>query len=470
MDFGGTVGTLATASVRAATSLTAGGLHIAPRYLTRTGDVDVSALGGFVNYPSSGGSLAGAQLSLQARLADGLVWLGDLGTRTSFGLRGPLWGDEQVTVGWDAHYRSDVYFYLDQGFGLSPAGFGLVPGMPGSWSQGAAAAVNGEYAWGPLRAYLSPTLAILSNRTSAGAALGLDWDLDRLTVGYGAALGYNAVANGTTTTFEQRHSAGARIYLTDWAYLQTNAHYQVADAYGEPTLAVLAGVGTRLLGNFTTPPVRVAAEPEPTPEPEPAATPEAEWDSLKGRVYHSLLPGGDPGKPLTVALKIRKGMNWVNAPETTRSDAQGRFVFHRLPDGDYQVVYRNEGGLDQVAGAAVSESARVREHYTRIRDLDVAWDERTITGTIKGNTVEVSWPPKATVKNLVYEVILKYAPEEPYIVGSPVSPQTSTRFDVSDEVKGRKLYFTVKYWKKGNKFMGASYYGQSDYQVLEVVK
>ncbi len=469
INFAGGVGTVATTSVRAATSLTSAGLHIAPRYMTRQGDVDVSTLGGLVNFPSSGGSVVGAQLSLQARLLDGLVALADLGPQTVFGLRGPLWENAQITLGWDARYRSDAYFYANQGLGLSAAGFGVIPAFPGAAAQGGQAALNAEYSLGAFRFNLSPALAIMSNRSSAGAALGADWDLGRFTLGYGADLAYNAVTpgNAVTQSFEQTHLAGVRFYMTDWAYLQANYRFLVADAYREPTQTLLLGVGTRLLGNFTVPPAKTLVA-EATPEPEETLPPEEpEWDSLKGRVYHSQSLFGNPGRPLTVFLKIKKGKSFVNAPQKARTDDEGKFVFHRLPDGEYQVVYRHEKGMHNVAAAAVSNSIRVASKHTRVTDLDVAWDDAGIKGKIEGNQVTVTWPGKAGIADAVYEVILKYAPSQPYVVGAPVTADTRVEFDVSDEVKSHKLYFTVKYWKKGKKFQGATFYGQSDYKILE---
>ena len=495
LAFAGGVISAATTSVRAANSLTAAGLHVAPRYMSRNGDVDVSALGGYAGFPTLGGNLVGAQFSIQARLSDGLVALADTGHMTSIGLRGPIWGDESFTLGWDARYRSDIYFDVDEGIGLSAPGFGLVPGFPGVAAQGAELAINGEFALDALRFYLSPSLLTMSNRLAPAAAIGVDWDLDRFTVGYGASLQYNASSPGgaVSQAFEQKHSVGARFYLFDWAYLQANYHFQPADSYGQPSNILLAGIGTRLLGNFSVPVVRVAdrpapeALPEPDPAPEPTAspgpspvpgvvvapvapTPPVDWDSLKGRVVHSLSAGGDPGKPVTVGLKVQKGGKWVNAPFITRTDDQGNYVFHRLPDGNYQVVYRNDRALGAVVGAAVSPVAAVRARPTAIMDQDVARVEPGIRARIRGKTVTVDWPAKPGVRSPIYQVILKFSPSEPYIVGTPYGGKTTAKLEVSDEVAGRKLYYTVKYLKGGGKWEGANFYGQSNYKVVEVEK
>jgi hypothetical protein len=461
-------------------SLTAGGLNIAPRYLDRPGDVDLNLLGGLMTYPESQASLAGGQASLQARLTERLVLMANMGSLTEIGLRGPIGDFSGVQLGWGAHYRSDVYFLAKQGPGRSAVAFGLAP-SPGSAANGAEAKLNAMLPLGDLNLYASPLVAVMSNRSNLGAEFGADWSWQRLGLGY--AFGWRAnVLNPAqdleaVSANELLHSVGARYSLTDRLYAQANYAFQPVDAYGLPSHAVLAGVGMRLLGARPRPvapplpPVVRAPEPEPVPAFVPesvvAAPVETEWNSLVGRVHSSLLVGETRGA--TVHLKRFDGEAWRNVEATATADAEGNFVFRRLPDGEYQVVYRDGAGRPLAADAAVASAVSVRDGRTAVSDLDVAWDEEAITGSITGRTVTVSWPGKPEGADAEFEVILKAEIDRPNIIGSPFSTGNSVAFEVSDEVaKLPRLYFAVKYWKRGEAFMGGAFYGQSAYKVLEV--
>jgi len=52
----------------------------------------------------------------------------------------------------------------------------------------------------------------------------------------------------------------------------------------------------------------------------------------------------------------------------------------------------------------------------------------------------------------------------------PTAPTVGAKgsFRISSKLKGRKLYYFVKYWKKGGEFKGANYYGQSKPRVLQL--
>ncbi len=489
LAFAGGEGAVVLGSVRAANSLTAFGLHVSPRYMTSVGDLDAAVLGGYVNLPSTTGGLAGAQISLQARLTPDVVALADMGPVTSLGLRGPLWSGPAAAVGWDVRYRSEIYFAAQPGFGLSSPGFGLMPGFPGGSSQGAEFALDGSYDWNSIRVYSSPFAAAMTNRNSAGLVAGADYELGPLTVGYGATVQsnfLNPVSGAAIQPLEVRHSAGLRWAIADWLYLQANFHFLPGDTYGIPSQTLLAGVGTRLLGSFEAGPpegaIAQAGSGEAGDPLDPAdllgpgdpglpgASDKAASVSVKGRVLDSSQPGGNPGRPLTVGLKVLTRKGWTNVPETARTDAAGNYVFHGLPGGRYQVVYRDEGLLPGGAGAAVSEDVAIRPHRPAVADLDVAWNAASISATRTGNRVEVSWPAKPGAPDAVFEVILKYAPDDSVVLVSPQTSRSRTTIEIPGEIRGRKLCYTVKYWKRGGQFQGANYYGQSTYKVLEESK
>ncbi len=275
-------GAVATGSVLIADSLTAAGLHVAPHYLGRAGDVDIGLLGGFASFPTMGGGLAGGKIGLQARMDDSLALLADLGPVTAVGLRGLVWSDLGARVGWDARFRSEIYFAVAPGFGLTKAGFGLIPNFPGAQSNGVELALDGEYRWNAFRFYASPALVAMSNRTATGLSGGADVVVGPVTLGLGSSLQANVLnpagAALPIEPFELRHSAGVRLFLNDWSYLQATYHLVPADTYGVPSSTVLAGIGIRMAADSgqsaPLPPILAAAPlPELAPDPYPATDP-----------------------------------------------------------------------------------------------------------------------------------------------------------------------------------------------------
>lgn|GEM_PF-2841029 len=264
-------------------SLTNSGINIAPRYLYQVGDIDMTVRGGFINYPTSAAQLAGSQLSMQMRLTDRLQVMADLGHTTEVGLRGPLFNALDWTIGWDAHYRSDLYFLANSGMGLSAPMFGMVP-FPGGSAQGMEIALNTMRPWKNFNLYLTPVVSVMSNRTMAGGDGGLDWNLGRLGLGY--SLGYRHIlvnpdaVNASLISDEIKHSVGARYGHSDKLFSQVNYFWSTGDTYGIPVQGLLAGIGVRLFGEGPKPvtaasPSVAAATPEPKPMPTPEPTPEA---------------------------------------------------------------------------------------------------------------------------------------------------------------------------------------------------
>lgn len=270
-------------------SLTNGGLNIAPRYLHQVGDLDLAVLGSYLSYPVSAANLAGTQVSLQMRLSDRLQVLADLGHSSEVGLRGPIVETREWAVGWDAHYRSDLYFLTNSGMGLSSPMFGMVP-FPGGTAQGMELGLNTMRTWGSFDLYLTPVVSVMSNRSMAGLDGGLDWSFGRLGLGYG--LGYRRllfnpdVPNSALVSDEVEHSLGLRFDWTSKLFSQLKVFWTPGDSYGLPMQGVMAGIGLRLLGNGPKPVIAsappqpalpLAATPEPLsePEPDPVAVAEA---------------------------------------------------------------------------------------------------------------------------------------------------------------------------------------------------
>ena len=469
-------------SARTATSLGAAGMHIVPGYLENVGDIDASFRVGYIGFPTTQGNLLGAQVAIQARLAEGLALLADLGPRAVIGLRGPLAQDASWRLGWDARYRTETYFAVDpkQGVGLAAAGFGLVPGLPGAAAQGGELALDAEYALGDLRLDVAPALGVMSNRSLVGIKAALDWSLGDWVLGLGGS-GEWVIANpglgsaGIQTT-EWLWTAGLRRFLSDASYLQVNYNYTPADTYGIATQTLLAGLGMRLVAMAPPTP---APTPEPTPEPtsvptpeptlEPTPTPEPtpaqDPDSLSGTIQ-SALDSGD-ARNVKVSLKVLTPKGWKDSGLTTLTDDSGHYVFHSLPAGTYEVVYREGSDHPTAAGAAVSAPVAVEDGKGITGDLDVTWDGRAVTSSLEGMTMSFAWPAKADIPGVIYEVVVKAPGVEDNIIGSPEITDTKVSFEVSPEIARMPgLTFAVKYWEPGGKFMGSNRYGQTTFRPL----
>lgn len=465
------------ADLRLQNSLTASGFNMAARYLDRVGDIDLNLLGGYVNFPSTGGSLAGGQFALQARLAEALQLTANMGPLTEIGLRGPLWRQEGLTLGWDTHYRSDLYLYLEPGFGLvNPMG-GLVP-FPGAQGNGAELGLNAMYEWKGLSLYATPLFSVMSNRSAAGLVAGADATLGRWELGLAGEYRNNwhnpASNQALVVPNELAAQAGMRYFLNDRSFLQGYYRYAGADTYGVPAQQVLFGMGMRLIGTVRpksepTP----APSPVPTPTPAPVPTPSAPpapkvRAGLEGRI---VVPGGAEGKTIVVQLKRETPRGFVNIGTQAIADASGHFLFLDLEPGNYQVVYRSDGQLPGTAGVAVSEAVTVTSSGMSAVDLDVAWDEATIQEILTGDTQEVSWSQKPSAPDAFYQVVVRTDPNDSKtdMLSFPESPtdQTSGKFKVTDMLKGKKVYYFIKYWKKTGAFNGASFYGQSKVRTFE---
>lgn len=456
---------VAEPSARLENSLTAGGLNIAPRYLDQVGDIDLNLLGGYLTYPSMQGGLGGGQFALQARIHDRLQVLANMGAQTEIGLRGPLTELSGARLGWDLGYRSDLYFLVPSGTGLSTP-FGLAT-YPGTAAHGVAAKLEAMYPLLGFDLFAAPVAAMMSNRTILGVDAGIDWSLGRLGVGYGLSFGanvYTPAQSESVVGSELQHSVGVRYNLDDRLYAQGNYYYKPSDTYGLPYQAALAGVGMRLLGSTPKAPVPEPT-PVPTPMPTPVPTPAPVVSevplSVQGTFYHSLLPNNLVGKRLAVALKKEGANGFVDHPATTRTDERGRFEFRGLPKGRYQVVFRDQGLLPNTAGALVSEPVTVPSESVPTVELDLAWDESAFGETLVGDTETFTWSLKPHADDVVYQG--NVARDDENIIPFPEVAVTDTKatLALSAELKRSKPRYIIKFWKKGGSFKGGNYYGQS---------
>lgn len=494
--------------VRLENSLTAGGLNIAPRYLDHVGDLDLNLLSGFVNFPSTGGSVLGGQLGLQARVHDKVQLLANLGPLAEIGLRGPLWSNGSSDIGWDARYRSEIYFANEPGVGLASP---MLPLFPGAAAQGAEIKLNAATRWNGFQLYLTPLAAMMSNRTSLGFEGGLDWAIGRWGLGYSAVYRAN-VANpfpeASVLASEIQHGAGLRYSLNEWTFLQANYYLLPADSYGTANQTILAGFGRRILGTFKLPeslpaialklpmlPAAPAPAPTPVPSPEPVATPSPEPSAtpapvatpaptprpastpgpvsiLEGRLVHSLQSGQNPGKPLTVRLKRLSGKEFAKVAPTATTDATGRFVFRGLPIGDYQVFYKDEGLLADIADVLVADAVKVAPGRVARVTMDLAWRDADFKENITAKQASFAWGRKPGAPDAVYHGVLRGVRNGKTVdlLSFPLKPTTgfAGSFAISGEVKTGEPYHFVKYWRKGGAFHGSNYYGQSKPRDLKV--
>ena len=474
--------------IRLENSLTSGGLNIAPRYLDHVGDVDLNLLLGLVQFPGTGGALLGGQVGLQTRLLDQLQLLANTGPLTEIGLRGPLWLSPSFDLGWDARYRNEIYFANDPGFGLDAP---LFPLFPGASAQGPEVKLNAAAKWGGFQLFVSPLAAWMSNRTSLGAEGGLDWAWQRWGLGY--SLGYRA---NVATPFpgsgvlpsEMQHGLGLRYSLDERTFLQANAYLVPTDTYGTASQMILAGFGRRIFSTFKPPapiqalvdqlplpkpaPMAIAPKPEPTPEPvvEPAPEPVIEpmpvtKPALRGRLLHSMLPKAEPGVPVKLELKRRTDKGFVLVPETTVATPDGTFAFENLPDGEYQIVYRDHAELPDTPAALVSESVQVSDGVGTEITLDLAWDDKGFAEALLDGSGEVRWTPLAD--GTIYQLFIKQEGRNILAFPEEGTEANHALVILSKQARKQQPSAFVKFWKKGDAFNGAGFYGQSRPRPIE---
>ncbi|MNX11375.1 hypothetical protein D3C86_411350 [compost metagenome] len=471
--------------VRLENSLTSGGLNIAPRYLDHVGDVDLNLLMGFVQFPSTGGAVIGGQIGLQARVLDQLQLLANTGPLTEIGLRGPLFLSPSFDLGWDARYRNEIYFANDPGFGLNTP---LLPLFPGASAQGPEVKLNAAAKWGGFQLFVTPLAAWMSNRTVLGLEGGLDWAWRRWGLGYSMAYRANVSTpfpGSGVLPSEMQHGLGLRYSLDERTFLQANAYLIPGDSYGTANQMILAGFGRRIFGTFKAPaplqafvdqlplpkpvPVAVAPKAEPTPEPTPdpvvepvvvIAEPKPDpKPALRGRILHSLLPKAEPGIPVKLELKRRTEKGFALAPETTVANPDGSFAFESLPDGEYQLVYRDHAALPDTPAVLVSEAIRVASGIGAELTLDLAWDDRDFTEALLDGSGEVRWTPLAD--GSIYQVLVNRQGKNILAFPEAGTEARSALVTLSKRAREQQPTTFVKFWKKGDAFSGKGFYGQS---------
>ena len=454
-------------------SLTAGGLNIAPRYLDQVGDVDLNLLFGFGHFPTTNGIALGGQLGLQTRLLDQLQLLANAGPLTELGLRGPLFLSPMFDLGWDARYRSEIYFANEPGFGLSTP---LLTLSPGAAAHGPELKLNAAAKWGGFTLFLTPLAAWMSNRTALGLEGGLDWAWQRWGLGYSMSYRENVSTpfpGSGVLPRELQHGLGLRYSLDEKTFLQANAYLTPGDTYGTTNQMLLVGFGRRLFGTFKPPaPIQAFAEqlplpvvvepiPEPAqtvivPQPEPVVEPRP---GLSGRILHSLLPKAEPGMPVKLELKRRTEAGFVLAPETTVTAPDGTFAFQSLPDGEYQVVYRDHAELPDTPAVLVSESVRVESGSGAELSLDLAWDESGFAEALVDGSGEIRWTKRDD--GSLYQVLVNQQGKNILAFPAEGTEDATTLVTLSKRAQEHQPATFVKFWKKGDGFGGKGFYGQS---------
>lgn len=99
-------------------------------------------------------------------------------------------------------------------------------------------------------------------------------------------------------------------------------------------------------------------------------------------------------------------------------------------------------------------------------NLDVAWSGITAELEPDGKAVRVVWLAKPGVGPAIYQGLVRGS-----VAGSPVeflnfpaapSEATTGRYDVTSGMgRADSVNVVIKYWKPGDSFAGAGYYGQS---------
>lgn len=461
-------------------SLTAGGLNIAPRYLDQVGDVDLNLLFGFSHFPTTNGIALGGQLGLQTRLLDQLQLLANAGPLTELGIRGPLYLSPMLDLGWDARYRSEIYFANSPGFGLTSP---LLTLSPGAAAHGSEFKLNAAAKWQGFTLFLSPLAAWMSNRTALGLEGGLDWAFQRWGLGYSLAYRENVSTpfpGSGVLPRELQHGLGLRFSLDEKTFLQANGYLTPGDTYGTANRMLLVGFGRRLFSTFQPPdlqallplpkstPVAVAPTPQPTPEPtqdpvvvEPTPEPVVVEPTsvLRGRLLHSLRPKAEPGIPVTLELKRRSPEGFVLANRSTVANPDGTFAFEGLPDGEYQLVYRDHPDLPHTPAVLVSRSMRVSGGSTAEMTLDLAWDDAGYAEALQDGRGEIRWSPRSDAAT--YQLLVRQNAKNILAFPGEGTDANQTNVTLSAQAREHQPAAFVKFWQKGDAFGGAGPYGQS---------
>lgn len=228
----------------------AAGLRVVPRYLEKTGDMEVGLLGGAMNLPSLNSTCGIGQFSATCRFADFVELFANSGSLVEFGARGKLYGGPEGTLGWDAAYRMEAYLAAVPGFGvLNPFE------LPDSIGRGVELNLNAMRQVGAYNFYLSPLYSALNNRTAVGAELGADYIGEQLSVGY--SLGYrhnlttSTLGNFTLLPEEVQHSLGLQYRIGKRLNFLANYRYQQANSYNLPVHSLFVGMSYRFSINRT---------------------------------------------------------------------------------------------------------------------------------------------------------------------------------------------------------------------------
>lgn len=314
---------------------TAGANRIAPSYLDRSGEAEVSLRQAFDQFATMQGP--STTLGLQVRLGDRLVAYADYGKLTQLGLRGPLGGLEGL--GWDVALRHDTYMLSQTGVQL------MVPfARLDAVGWGGDFRLNGKADVAGMRLYYAPLLSVMSNRWGVGLEAGLEYDLAGFILGANAGARYHFGLKDAPQysylmqAFEDQLGLGVRKALTDSLEANLSFQWQPDNVYGIWNRSYTAGVAYR--------PAKKSAEP--LPEPASAPTPE---------------------------------------PTPTPLEAPA--------EGEYQVFFKDESGNPDLVDFAVTDAVTSDlEGAYPVVSLDVAWPglvpavyQGLVRGSLAGESV-----------------------------------------------------------------------------------
>lgn len=222
----------------------AAGLRVVPRYLDRTGDMELAVLGGGLSISALNSTGGMGQLSGMCRFADFVEIFANSGPLVEIGARGKLYAGPEGLIGWDAAYRMEAYLAAVQGFGvLNPFE------LPDSIGHGYELNLNAMRQFGAYNVYLSPLYSSLNNRTAVGVELGADYVSDTWSAGY--SLGYrhnlttSTLGNFTLLPEDIQHSLGIQSRINKQVNLLANYRFQQASSYNMTSHALFVGVGCR---------------------------------------------------------------------------------------------------------------------------------------------------------------------------------------------------------------------------------
>jgi len=243
---------------------------------------------------------------------------------------------------------------------------------------------------------------------------------------------------------------------------------------GVASLVAIAGCDVTKL------PVGTSPSAAPTVSPSAGASTLPSASSLQGRLTFALNANSNPGMVLTVGLKHKPtgGSSFSKISKTAATDDSGNFALSGLDNGDYQLVYDDEGkvaaGTFNTTGVAVSDPVSVSASQSAIpqKSLELSWDFTSAVPAPSSNLTRASassftFPAKPGLEASADYTVTVFQSSDTSsgaIVSETVENKSSGDITVSlntSAVPTGDRYFVVKYFKHGGGFGAANFYGQT---------